>query len=76
MSPEEMAASILTYLEERSGAGDTLEGISTWWVLGQQLTATTNLVHRALLLLKEQGRIVERKMPDSRTLYMHAGTKE
>lgn len=70
-----MAKQILNYLEEHPQASDTLEGITRWWILQQQVSESVMVVHRALELLKEEGYVLERKTPDGQTLYSLKNTE-
>ncbi|HEY9402628.1 MAG TPA: hypothetical protein VIQ24_08030 [Pyrinomonadaceae bacterium] len=66
----ELTQRILTYLQERQQAGDTLEGIATWWVQRQQVSESVKAVHNALQELEAEGVVIERKIPNGRTLYL------
>jgi hypothetical protein len=63
------AQRILNYLGERPSAGDTLQGIATWWMIYQQLNETVLEVKRTLQHLAQSGQIMEQKMADGQTIY-------
>jgi Fe2+ or Zn2+ uptake regulation protein len=69
-SDAEIARRISKYLREHPQAGDTLEGIVTWWLLQQRVTESTEAVLRVLKQLKAQGIVCERKSLGNRTLYV------
>ena len=66
---EEVAASIFNYLQENPDAGDTLEGITTWWLLRQRLGESLAMVQEAIEQLKAKGLVVEQKRMDTGNLY-------
>lgn len=69
MDASEIVRQIQSYLEEHPGAGDTLEGIVTWWFTRQRVNETVTNVYEALQELKASGRVLERKTADGKTLY-------
>lgn len=66
---EEVATSIFNYLRENPDAGDTLEGITKWWLLRQRLRDSLAMVQEAIEQLKARGLVVEQKRVDTNTLY-------
>ena len=66
---EEVAASIFNYLQDNPSAGDTLEGITKWWLLRQRLGESLAMVQEAIEQLKAKGLVVEQKRMDTNTLY-------
>ena len=66
---EQVSRMILDYLRKNPEAGDTLEGITEWWMNVQRIEFSTKEVGEALENLAEQGkiRIIERK--DGSTAY-------
>lgn len=70
------ATQILEYLKAHPHAGDTLEGITRWWMVRQRLNESIAIVKRALEMLKSKGCVLERKTPDGRTLYFARGREE
>lgn len=69
MTNEKLTQQILEYLEEHPEAGDTLEGIATWWVQCQQVSESVIAVRQALQQLESDGIVTERKTPSGKTLY-------
>ena len=67
---EEIAGYISRYLQERTHAGDTLEGIAKWWVMSQQLDVSISTVQQALEQLEASGVVVENRGADGRTRYL------
>lgn len=63
------AKEIFEHLEDRPEAGDTLEGIATWWLNSQIPGEPVELVRQAILRLKESGRVAERVVPGGQVLY-------
>jgi hypothetical protein len=66
---EKTAQDILAYLREHPGAGDTVEGISRWWVLRQRINESVDAVRLALGQLEKEGLVCPRKMADGQTVY-------
>jgi hypothetical protein len=64
-----LAQQILDYLERRSAAGDTLEGIASWWIQYQRVSESVTIVYQALQELRACGVVLERKSFDGKTLY-------
>lgn len=48
---------ILDYLKKHPNAGDTLEGITKWWLAFQKIDATVDEVAAALDVLLHKGMI-------------------
>lgn len=69
MYKKELARQIVAYLRDHPFSGDTLEGVSRWWVKQQCLSECVSDVHQALMRLGNEGLIHERTMPDGRTLF-------
>ena len=66
---EEVAELILRYLNDCPDAGDTLEGIATWWILQQRLNESLHTVEAALQRLKSQGLVSDQRGPGGRVVY-------
>lgn len=64
-----IAEQILKYLDKRPEAGDTLEGIATWWLRQQQIDESVELIRQAIQELKAGGVISEQKTAHGATLY-------
>lgn len=66
---------ITDYLRQQPRAGDTLEGITRWWLLRQQVRDSLRSVERALEGLKLEGVVEERRAPGGQRLYFFSGDK-
>jgi len=66
---ESIAKDIKEYFRDNPNAGDTVEGIASWWVANQRLRNSTVLVHRALEYLVKQGEL-HKKVFDGREIYV------
>lgn len=60
---------ILTYLQKHQQAGDTLEGIATWWLTTERIDESVIRVKRSLDNLKLKGVVSENKLPDGKLHY-------
>lgn len=60
---------ILTYLIEHPDAQDTLEGITYWWLLEQQIKTSISTVRVALTDLLSKELIVEQGDDEQRVRY-------
>ena len=60
---------ILDYLQTHQQAGDTLEGIASWWLASERIDESVVRVKRSLDNLKSKGAVRERKLPDGKSLY-------
>lgn len=67
------ARRILSYLHAHRHAGDTLEGITRWWMLRQRVRESSEITRRALERLIEEGEVVERRSRAGETLYVARG---
>jgi hypothetical protein len=65
---DEVINSILRYLRERPDAGDTLEGISRWWILQERVETKAREVQKAVNVLVSRGILIE-KMARGLTVY-------
>lgn len=65
----ETAQDILSYLAERPQAQDTLEGVTQWWLLEQEIKRQMDKAQAALDELIAQGLVVARRGKDGRTRY-------
>ena len=54
---ETVANDIREYFISHPNAGDTAEGIITWWIARQRLKDAKSIVHQALDYLVEQGEL-------------------
>ncbi len=67
---DEMAQHIFDYLQANAEAGDTLEGIVKWWILGQRINESMLVVQKALDKLKADGVIIERQSANQPIIYV------
>lgn len=58
---EDIARMILDYLRKNPDAGDTLEGITRWWLHSEKIESLVDDVSIALESLIKEG-IIERQM--------------
>lgn len=63
------AKDIFEHLEDIPEAGQTLEGIATWWLRSQMSGEPVEPIRQAILRLKESGRVAERVVPGGQVLY-------
>jgi hypothetical protein len=66
---QKLAQQIQNYLELCPQAGDTLDGIASWWLLRQQVSESVNEIKRALTILKARNVILEQRVA-GRTIYV------
>jgi len=69
-SEDKISEQILDYLRKNPDAGDTLEGVASWWMLRQQVQESLTAVQQAIEKLKTKGLISECMTPDKRTVYV------
>jgi hypothetical protein len=65
----QIAEDILRYLTKHPRAQDTIEGISEWWLLEQDIGRRTAEVREAVAVLVSDGLIIESRNNDARPLY-------
>lgn len=66
---EKISRMILGYLCKNPDAGDTLEGITRWWLNMERIDLSVKEVAQALESLMEQGVITINKTRGGTTLY-------
>jgi len=66
---EQIAGRILDYLQKNPDAGDTLEGIASWWLGLQQIDISVSEVEDALNSLLEEGLIRRHRAGDGTAIY-------
>ena len=66
---EELAKLILDYLRNNPEAGDTLEGITRWWIDAQMIEISTKEVSQALDFLLQRKLIEARRDSGSLPIY-------
>jgi hypothetical protein len=59
----------MTYLQQRPMASDSLDGITHWWLVQQAIVKNRKLVEQALAQLAREGKVLERKGPNSEAIY-------
>jgi Fe2+ or Zn2+ uptake regulation protein len=69
MIRQEISREILDYLREHPRSGDTLEGVSKWWLMQQRVSESVENVFQALKQLGHEGFVNERIMADGRVVY-------
>ena len=69
MIRREINREILDYLREHPRSGDTLEGVSKWWLMQQRVSESVENVFQALKQLGKEGVVNERIMADGRVVY-------
>jgi hypothetical protein len=69
MYNEEIAKAILEYLRDQPGSGDTVEGISKWWIMSQRIKESIEVVRVVLEELGRKGLIYERSTADGSIVY-------
>jgi hypothetical protein len=65
----QIAQDVLAYLAEHPQAQDTLEGITHWWLLEQEIARRTAEVRSVLVDLARRGLVLERQGADGRIQY-------
>ncbi len=75
-SDQAISLKILAYLLNNPNAQDTLEGISEWWLLDQDIKNELTRIKRAVAKLVTDGYILERKGRDSQIHYRVNRTKQ
>lgn len=65
----DISREILDYLREHPRSGDTLEGVSKWWLMQQRVTESVENVFTALKQLGKEGFVQERVMADGKVVY-------
>ena len=66
---EETSKKILDYLLKNPDAGDTLEGISRWWVQSEYIEQSVDEVASVLERLTEKGLVKKQKVKGGSPLY-------
>ena len=59
----------MSYLREHPHSGDSVEGISRWWVMRQRISESIYAVGQVLEHLQRAGLIYERRMADGGSVY-------
>jgi Fe2+ or Zn2+ uptake regulation protein len=69
MYDEKIAREIMSYLREHPHSGDSVEGISLWWVMRQRINESIYAVRQVLEHLQRAGLIYERRLADGSSIY-------
>lgn len=70
MEENEVRTYILEHLNTQPQAGDTLEGITRWWLVSQRINNSVIAVKEALSQLQAEGLITERKITGGKPVYL------
>ena len=66
---EDIARIILNYLSKNPDAGDTLEGISKWWLNREKIDVAVDEIAGVLEALIKEGLIEKQTMPGDNANY-------
>ena len=66
---ERVKKMILNYLQKNPEAGDSLEGITRWWLQMERLEISVNEVTDALAILLQKKLVKVQKVPGSALIY-------
>jgi hypothetical protein len=66
---ELLSQRILRYLEKHPEAGDTLEGIVTWWLEQERIDRVVDDVADALRNLEKKGTVLAHRTQTGTTIY-------
>jgi hypothetical protein len=66
---EEISSMILNYLRKNPDAGDTLEGISKWWLESERVHRSVNDVAEALNTLIKKGSVKSDEVKGGSPIY-------
>jgi hypothetical protein len=69
---QKLSEKILDYLHKHPGAGDTLKGISSWWLDMNINEPSVEKVNNALEILVKKGHIRKRQLHGGAVLYKNA----
>ena len=72
MYDKQMAREIVAYLRENPYAGDSVEGISRWWLMRQRITDSIEAVQNVLEHLRKNGSLYECSLANGRKVYFAA----
>lgn len=64
-----VATEIMTYLQERPMASDSLDGIAHWWLVQQAIAKNLKLVELALERLANEGKISKKMNSNNNLIY-------
>lgn len=66
---EELAQRIMEYLRKNPDAGDTLEGITNWWLQLERIEQSVDEVLESLEDLVKKGLVVRQDIPGGTAYY-------
>ena len=66
---DEVARRIIEYLRKNPDAGDTIEGITTWWLQLEKIDESVEKVSTALEELEKKGMLKKQKVKGGSQLY-------
>ncbi len=64
-----ITAKIMTYLRQHPLASDSLEGVSHWWLVQQEIKKDTDLVEQALEHLAREGKLTRKMNSNRESIY-------
>ncbi|MCP3669610.1 MAG: hypothetical protein GY814_04125 [Gammaproteobacteria bacterium] len=64
-----IAAEIMKYLHQRPMASDSLDGITHWWLVQQEITKNMDLVEQALTQLAQEGKVSKKMSANREAIY-------
>lgn len=70
---EKLSRLILDYLRKNPGAGDTLEGITMWWVQSEYIEQSVDEIASVLERLTEKGLIKKQEVKGGSPFYKVCG---
>lgn len=68
-NPKIIAAEIMSYLQLRPLASDSLDGIAHWWLVQQAIVKKIDLVEQALEKLTNDGKVLKIMKANRETIY-------
>jgi hypothetical protein len=71
-----LAEEISNYLRKNPGAGDTLDGITTWWLEPGKTKPRVKKVTTAMEILIKKGLVRKRQIPCGAAIYKTASIQE
>lgn len=71
-----LAEEISNYLRKNPGAGDTLEGITTWWLKPGKCSPPVKEVTTAMEILIKKGLVRKRQTLGGASIYKAASIRE
>lgn len=66
---DSIAAEIMSYLDRRPMASDSLDGITHWWLVQQAIVKNKVLVEQALGQLAQEGKIIKKMSGNAEAIY-------